>query len=87
MADQGMSAADVAEKVGATPLAIERQLRGEDDISLGRVAEFAWATGRSIVFELPAEMSASSPAEGRAGNPATDEPLQFLSHKEGEGNV
>jgi Lar family restriction alleviation protein len=36
---------------------------------------------------FPAEMSASSPAEGRAGKETRDEPLQFLSHKEGEGNV
>ena len=48
----GLSQSDVARRIGVHRSVISRELNGRQDITLGRVAELAWAIGREIEFEL-----------------------------------
>lgn len=55
VADQkrtGVSQSKIAEAIGVHRSVISRELNGRQDITLGRVAELAWAMGREIEFEL-----------------------------------
>lgn len=49
----GITQAAIAHKLGVSSSVISRELHGLRDISLGRVAEYAWALNRNIHFELP----------------------------------
>lgn len=51
-AKRGLTQADVARFIGVHRSVINKELRGEKDITLGRVAELASALGRKPVFEL-----------------------------------
>jgi predicted XRE-type DNA-binding protein len=42
----------IAEAIGVHRSVISRELNGRQDITLGRIAELAWAMGREIEFEL-----------------------------------
>lgn len=42
----------IADAIGVHRSVISRELNGRQDITLGRVAELAWAMGREIEFEL-----------------------------------
>jgi plasmid maintenance system antidote protein VapI len=53
----GLSQSDIARAIGVHRSVINRELRGQKDITLGRVGELAWALGRTIVFELQAPAS------------------------------
>lgn len=48
----GISQADVARAVGVNRSVINRELRGHANISIGRIAELAWALGRKPVLFL-----------------------------------
>lgn len=65
----GMTQSKIAEAIGAHRSVISRELNGRQDITLGRVAELAWALGREIDFELrvpEAEVGQNVPIAGAA---------------------
>ncbi len=51
-ARSGINQSRVAEAIGVHRSLISRELNGRQDITLGRVAELAWALGREIEFDL-----------------------------------
>jgi transcriptional regulator with XRE-family HTH domain len=48
----GLTQSDIARAIGVHRSVINRELRGQKDFTLGRLAELAWALGRKPVFEL-----------------------------------
>jgi plasmid maintenance system antidote protein VapI len=50
---RGLKQTDIARAIGVHRSVINRELRGKKDLTLGRVAELAWAMGRTPSFELP----------------------------------
>lgn len=49
---RGLTQSDIARELGVHRSVINRELRGEKDITLGRVGEFARALGRRVEFSL-----------------------------------
>jgi hypothetical protein len=49
-AKSGITQADIARTLGIHRSVVTRELRGVQDITLGRVGEFAWALGRTPVL-------------------------------------
>jgi len=49
----GLTQTAIARALGVHRSVINRELRGKKDLTLGRVAELAWAMGRSPSFALP----------------------------------
>lgn len=49
---------DIARALGVHRSVINREIRGHKDMTLGRVAELAWALGRDVKFELVEPVSA-----------------------------
>ena len=49
----GLKQTDIARAIGVHRSVINRELRGKKDLTLGRVAELAWAMGRVPSFDLP----------------------------------
>lgn len=62
----GLTQAEVARRIGVHRSIINRELRGVENLSLGRVAELAWAMGRKPTLEL-VETAAPSGANHIAG--------------------
>ena len=52
-AKRGLTQTALARAIGVHRSVINRELRGKKDITLGRVAELAWALGRKPAFSLP----------------------------------
>jgi transcriptional regulator with XRE-family HTH domain len=50
---RGLKQTDIARAIGIHRSVINRELRGKKDMTLGRVAELAWAMNREPVFDLP----------------------------------
>lgn len=48
----GITQTKIAHALGVHRSVINRELKGTKDMTLGRVAELAWALGRKPVFEL-----------------------------------
>lgn len=48
----GVNQSEIARSIGVHRSVISRELNGRQDITLGRIAELAWAMGREIEFEL-----------------------------------
>jgi predicted XRE-type DNA-binding protein len=48
----GLTQSQIARAVGVHRSVINREMKGQKDLTLGRVAEFAWAMGRKPVFDL-----------------------------------
>ena len=48
----GITQSDIARAIGVHRSVINREIRGQKDLTLGRVAELAWALGRIPSFEL-----------------------------------
>lgn len=66
----GTTQSDVARKLNIHRSIVSRELNGRRDISVGRIAEYAWALGREIVFELPipqAEHGNNKPVDANVG--------------------
>lgn len=60
----GINQSAVAEAIGVHRSVVSRELNGRQDITLGRIAELAWAMGREIDFQLvkpEQEMGANAP--------------------------
>src|SRR4051812_45913100 len=55
---RGLSQSDIARAIGVNRSVINRELKGFKDITLGRVAELAWAMGRAPSFNLDQRMVA-----------------------------
>jgi Helix-turn-helix len=49
---RGLKQTDIARAIGVYRSVINRELRGMKDITLGRLAELAWALGRTPFFDL-----------------------------------
>jgi Helix-turn-helix len=49
---RGLKQTDIARKIGVHRSVINRELRGKKDLTLGRLAELAWAMGRTPFFAL-----------------------------------
>src|SRR5262249_35827171 len=49
---RGIKQTSIARAIGVHRSVINRELRGKKDITLGRVAEFAWALGRTPILEF-----------------------------------
>lgn len=52
----GITQSDLARSIGVNRSVVCREIRGHKDMTLGRVAELAWALGRKPVFELPEQI-------------------------------
>lgn len=52
-AKRGVTQTAIAKAIGVHRSVINRELRGKKDLTLGRVAELAWALGRVPEFSLP----------------------------------
>lgn len=50
---RGLTQADLARTIGVNRSVVHRELMGQKDITLGRVAELASAMGRRAVIEFP----------------------------------
>jgi ribosome-binding protein aMBF1 (putative translation factor) len=48
----GLTQSEIARKIGTHRSVINRELRGQKDISIGRAGELAWAMGRKPIFDL-----------------------------------
>lgn len=48
----GVNQSQIADAIGVHRSVISRELNGRRDITLGRIAELAWALGREIEFNL-----------------------------------
>ena len=48
----GLTQSDIARRIGVHRSVISRELRGQKDLTHGRVAEFAFALGREPFFEM-----------------------------------
>jgi DNA-binding Xre family transcriptional regulator len=48
IADSGMSAYKLAEKIGVEKLVLAHELNGNSDITAGRIAEICWAIGADV---------------------------------------
>jgi plasmid maintenance system antidote protein VapI len=48
----GITQSEIARSIGVHRSVISRELNGRQDITLGRIAELAWAMGREIEFDL-----------------------------------
>src|SRR3989338_2406176 len=51
--NNGINQSDIARKLGVHRSVVSRELLGHRDISLGRLAEYAWALNREIDFDIP----------------------------------
>jgi plasmid maintenance system antidote protein VapI len=52
-ARRGLTQSDIARAIGVHRSVINREIRGYKDLTLGRVAELAWAMGRFPAVDLP----------------------------------
>jgi hypothetical protein len=68
---RGLTQSDIARAIGVHRSVINRELSGRADITLGRVAELAWAMGRTPTFDLP-ERVRTGGANIRAVQPQVD---------------
>lgn len=50
---RGLTQSDIARTIGVHRSVINREIRGYKDITLGRVAELAYAMGRKPVLDMP----------------------------------
>jgi predicted XRE-type DNA-binding protein len=60
----GLNQSKIAQAIGVHRSVISRELNGRQDITLGRIAELAWAMGREVEFNLPgmeAELGVNTP--------------------------
>ncbi|WBL75633.1 helix-turn-helix transcriptional regulator [Bradyrhizobium xenonodulans] len=84
---RGLTQTDIAREIGVHRSVINRELRGQKDITLGRVAELASSMGRIAVIEFPerirsegqnieAKIDYSLNEEGLLADPASEFDLE-----------
>lgn len=76
-ARNGVRQADIARAIGVDRSVIHREIRGHRDLTLGRVAELAWALGRQPSFDLVA------PEAGNGSNQPVPPPNCFSTKVQG----
>jgi predicted XRE-type DNA-binding protein len=69
----GLNQTRIAEAIGVHRSVISRELNGRQDITLGRVAELAWAMGYEIDFDLiqPVQSTGTNTPVIQAGSSGT----------------
>jgi transcriptional regulator with XRE-family HTH domain len=82
----GITQTKIAEAIGVHRSVVSRELNGRQDITLGRVAELAWAMGREIVFEVrvpevEAGQNTSAAAAGIVSTPQNPNYKAFPSNE------
>src|SRR5690349_21278019 len=60
----GVSQSDIARALGVHRSVINRELKGFKDLTLGRVAQLAWALGRAPTFSLEPKVEAAGQNSG-----------------------
>lgn len=65
----GLTYSEIAREIGVHRSVINRELRGQKDLTLGRVGELAWALGRKAIFEL---IENTAPTRSNTGIDRTD---------------
>jgi transcriptional regulator with XRE-family HTH domain len=69
----GTTQSDLARAIGVNRSVVSREVRGHKDLTLSRVAELAWALGRTPSFELPERtLAAGTNAELEASGVETN---------------
>lgn len=68
---RGITQASIARVIGVNRSVINRELKGTRDLSLGRVAQFAWAMGLVPILEF------MQPASGAGANAVEPPPAQM----------
>jgi hypothetical protein len=58
-AKRDLTQSAIANAIGVHRSVINKELRGQKDMTLGRVAELAWALGRKAVLTFPEQVSAA----------------------------
>ena len=77
LVDTGVTQTSIAKKLGVHRSVISRELRGTNNISLGRVAEFAWALGLEPHFEFKRPPQREGQNVELPEAPASPEPLDI----------
>ena len=72
---RGLTQSDLARSIDVHRSVISRELNGRQDITLGRVAELAWAMGRKINFDL--EKAEPAPGDNK---PTNETPAAIMKH-------
>lgn len=83
----GINQSKIADAIGVHRSVISRELNGRQDITLGRLAELAWAMGREIDFSLPVAEQAKGAnipetVPGALMDCAQSTTVKFLSYDE-----
>jgi len=82
--ENGVTQADIARRIGVNRSVIHRELRGHRDITLGRLAELAWAMGREPSFSMPKIRNAEGANHpGTLGVVPTAEVSGFMTQADG----
>lgn len=65
----GLNQSDIARSIEVHRSVISRELNGRQDITVGRIAELAWALGREVEFNLvrPEQAEGSNVPLAKAG--------------------
>ncbi len=58
--ESGISQSEIARRLGINRSVIHRELKGYQDITLGRAAQLAWAVGKRATFTLEEQSADSS---------------------------
>ncbi len=83
-AKRGLTQSDIARAIGVHRSVINREIRGYKDLTLGRVAELAWAMGRMPEVDLPeksAPHGSSVPLDPPPKDTMQDKPFEVRSSK------
>ena len=72
----GLNQSDIARSIDVHRSVISRELNGRQDITVGRIAELAWALGREVEFNLvsPEHVEGSNVPLVKAGALTSKEP-------------
>jgi plasmid maintenance system antidote protein VapI len=81
----GLTQSEIARKLGVHRSVISRQLRGKEDLTIGRLGELAWAMGLRPKFEL--EKVERSDGTNISYDLTTTQPIpKFTSRTSNSGN-
>ena len=80
---RGLTQTDIAREIGVHRSVINRELRGQKDITLGRVAELASAMGRRAVIEFEERPQAQG-QNIESGRPLLKAKTDYATNEQGE---
>ena len=67
LTEEGISQSDLARDLGVHRSVISREIRGDKDIGLGRIAELAYLMGRKAEISFPKRKTADGANHGAGG--------------------